>query len=123
MKNAFHSLLLVGTLAAAPAVASAQTPAAPATPATPAAAGSLSGTVADSLSRRGLAFATVILRPAADAQNPLSTMTTESGAYRFDRVPAGPYTLQVQYIGYKASAPVALAVAGFVSFLPGSAGH
>ena len=118
MKNAFHSLLLVGTLAAAPAVASAQTPAAPATPATPAAAGSLSGTVADSLSRRGLAFATVILRPAADAQNPLSTMTTESGAYRFDRVPAGPYTLQVQYIGYKASAPVALAVAGATTAAP-----
>jgi len=105
MKNTFSALLLVGTLAAAPALSLAQSPAVAA-----AATGTLTGTVADSLSHQGLAFATVILRPVAASQAALSTMTTESGAYRFEHVPAGNYLLQVQYVGYKASAPVATAV-------------
>ncbi|SFQ66981.1 outer membrane beta-barrel family protein [Hymenobacter arizonensis] len=107
MKNAFNSLLLVGALAAAPSLAIAQTAAAQATPA---ALGSVAGTVADSLSREPLAFATVILLP-VDAQNALSTMTTDKGAFSLAGVPAGQYTLLVRYLGYKESAPVAVAVA------------
>ncbi|MCB2376512.1 TonB-dependent receptor [Hymenobacter sp. BT635] len=106
MKNAFSSLLLVGTLAAAPALVAAQT-----TPATAHTTGQLTGLVADSLSRQPLAFATVILRPAADAKAALSTMTNEQGAFRFDAVPAGSYSLLVNYVGYKTSALAPLTVA------------
>ncbi|UOQ53670.1 outer membrane beta-barrel protein [Hymenobacter cellulosivorans] len=107
MKNAFSSLLLVGSLAAAPALVSAQTSPAAAAQAT----GAVTGLVADSLSRQPLAFATVILRPAGESKAALSTMTNEQGAFRFEAVPAGPYSLLVNYVGYKTSAPAALTVA------------
>jgi hypothetical protein len=107
MKNVFASLLLTGTLASA-----AARPAAAQTPVTSAAIalGTLTGTVADSASRQALAFATVVLRPTADAKNPLSTVTTDKGAFSFANLAAGPYTLEVHYLGYRASQPVAVTV-------------
>ncbi|TGE13473.1 outer membrane beta-barrel protein [Hymenobacter elongatus] len=107
MKTTLHSLLLVGALATAPALTVAQTASAAATQAT----GQVAGQVADSLSRQPMAFATVILRPAADSRSALSTMTNEQGAFRFEGVPTGSYSLLVNYIGYKTSVPVALTVA------------
>ncbi|HEX8327882.1 MAG TPA: outer membrane beta-barrel family protein [Hymenobacter sp.] len=112
MKNASTSLLFLAALATAPAVALAQIPATTAAQAlSPSAASSLSGTVADSLGRQALPFATVILQATADARNLLSTVSNEQGAFRFDAVPAGSYELQVRYVGYKTTAPVAVTVA------------
>ncbi|PJJ53285.1 outer membrane beta-barrel protein [Hymenobacter chitinivorans] len=113
MKNVFPALLLASTLAAAPALVSAQT-----SPAAAQATGAVTGQVADSLSRQPLAFATVILRPAADSKNALSTMTNEQGSFRFEAVPAGAYSLLVNYVGYKTSAPAALTVAAGLNAAP-----
>jgi hypothetical protein len=106
MKNVFASLLLTGTLASAAQQAAAQTTATPAATAL----GTLTGTVADSVSRQTLAFATVVLRPAADAKNALSTVTTDKGTFNFTNLTAGPYTLEVHYLGYRAPQPVAVTV-------------
>ncbi|QNH62627.1 TonB dependent receptor [Hymenobacter sediminicola] len=107
MKHASASLLLVTALAAAPAVATAQT--APASAAQRATAPALRGIVADSASRQALAFATVVLQPAAAALV-LSTVSNEQGAFHFEAVPAGRYQLLVRYIGYKTPAPLAVEV-------------
>lgn len=108
MKNASASLLLLTGLAAAPAVATAQTAPAMA-PAGQRTASSLNGTVADSLYRRALPFATVVLQPAA-ATLLLSTVSNEHGAFRFEQVPAGRYQLLVRYIGHKTAPPLAVEV-------------
>ncbi|AII52331.1 outer membrane beta-barrel protein [Hymenobacter sp. APR13] len=108
MKNASASLLLVAALAAVPAVATAQT--APASAGQRAAA-ALRGTVADSLSRQALPFATVVLQPAVTAPV-LSTISDEHGAFHFEAVPAGRYQLLVRYIGYKTAAPLVVEVSG-----------
>lgn len=105
MKTASASLLLLAALAAVPAATTAQT--APASQS--AAARTLSGTVADSLSRQVLPFATVVLQPAA-ATPVLSTISNEHGAFRFEQVPAGRYQLLVRYIGYQTAAPVTVEV-------------
>jgi hypothetical protein len=52
----------------------------------------------------------VVLRPAADAKNALSTVTTDKGAFSFANLAAGPYTLEVHYLGYRAPQPVAVTV-------------
>ncbi|RZK38757.1 MAG: hypothetical protein EOO57_03865, partial [Hymenobacter sp.] len=72
--------------------------------------GTFTGTVADSLSHQTLPFATVVLRPAADTKNVLSTVTNGQGAFSFAGLAAGAYLLHVQYLGYRAAAPVAVAV-------------
>jgi hypothetical protein len=106
MKNASASLLLLAALAAVPAVATAQT--APAPTNQSAISYPLSGTIADSLSRQALPFATVVLQPTAGAV--LSTVSNEHGAFHFERVPAGRYQLLGRYVGYKTAAPVAVEV-------------
>jgi hypothetical protein len=114
MKNAPASILLLSALAALPAVAAAQAPAAKATAAQSlrsASAQLLTGTVADSLSRQALPFATVVLQAADDAARMLSTVTNEQGRFHFEAVPAGRYTLVARYMGYKIAAPVVLTVA------------
>lgn len=108
MNHAFTSLLLTGTLASAAPLAAAQT--APAPAATKAVTGSLAGTVADSVSRQPLAFATVVLRPAADAKSALSTVTTDKGAFSFAGLAAGAYTLEVRYLGYRPGRPTTVTV-------------
>jgi hypothetical protein len=114
MKNAPASVLLLSALAALPATVAAQAPAAAKAAATKlpsrAATQPLTGTVADSLSRQTLPFATVALQGADDAKTLLSTVSDAQGAFRFEAVPAGSYTLQVRYVGYKTAAPVALTV-------------
>ena len=107
MKNALATLLFAAATAAAARPAAAQTPAAVTATAS---LGTLTGTVADSVSRQALAFATVVLRPAADAKNPLSTVTTDKGTFSFGALAAGPYTLEVHYLGYRAPQPVAVTV-------------
>ena len=112
MKTASASFLLLSALAAAPAAAAlAQTPALAAQASRPAATQPLAGLVADSLSQQALPFATVLLQAADDAKNVRSTITNEQGAFRFEAVPAGRYELRVRYLGYKTSAPLAVAVA------------
>lgn len=115
MKNAPASVLLLSALAALPATAAAQAPAAAkatvAQSLRSATAQPLTGTVADSLSRQALSFATVVLQSAADAKVLLSTVSDEQGAFRFEAVPAGRYMLMARYMGYKAAAPLALTVA------------
>ncbi|MCR5887494.1 TonB-dependent receptor [Hymenobacter sp. J193] len=110
MKNASASLLFLASLAslaAVPAVSIAQITA-PAQASQPAAAHPLTGTVADSLTRQVLPFATVVLQPAAGSV--LSTISNEQGAFRFEQVPAGRYQLLVRYLGYKSGAPVGVEV-------------
>ena len=106
MKNVFASLLFAAAAATAATSAAAQTPAA--RPA--ASAGHLTGTVADSTSRQALPFATVVLRPAAAAIAVLSTVTDEHGGFSFAGLAAGTYALEVHFLGYRASRPVAVAV-------------
>jgi hypothetical protein len=106
MKSVFTTLLLVGTLAATTRQAAAQTAATSAATAQ----GTLTGTVADSVSRQALAFATVVLRPATDAKNALSTVTTDKGTFSFAGLVAGTYALEVHYLGYRAARPVAVTV-------------
>lgn len=107
MKNALRSLLFAGIVVTAAPLAMAQT-----TPATQAIkqSGAVTGTVADSLTRQPLAFATVVLKPAAEGAAVLSTVSNEQGTFRFDGVAAGAYLLAVQYLGYRKSEPVAVAV-------------
>lgn len=107
MTHTLASLLLTGTLASAASLATAQTPASPSAATT---AGSLSGTVADSVSRQALPFATVVLRPAADIKIPLSTLTDAKGAFSFTGLAAGTYALEVRYLGYRAQRPTAVTV-------------
>ncbi len=109
MNHAFTSLLLTGTLASAATLATAQTAPAPAAQ-TAAATGTLAGTVADSVSHQALAFATVVLRPTADAKNVLSTITTDKGAFSFAGLAAGAYSLEVRYLGYRTGQPTAVTV-------------
>jgi uncharacterized protein YaiE (UPF0345 family) len=107
MNHTFASLLLTGTLASAATLATAQTPATSSAAAT---AGTLTGTVADSVSRQALPFATVVLRPAAAAQNVLSTLTDDKGAFSFTGLAAGTYALEVRYLGYRTGRPTAVTV-------------
>lgn len=111
MRTATTSVLLLSALATLPTVATAQTTTPAAQAPASAAAEPLTGTVADSLGRQALPFATVLLHPTADAKNVLSTITNEQGAFRFEAVPAGSYQLQVRYVGYRAAAPLAVTVA------------
>ena len=108
MNHTFTSLLLTGTLASAATLATAQTTPAPA--AQTAATGTLAGTVADSVSHQALAFATVVLRPATDTKNVLSTITTDKGAFSFASLAAGAYSLEVRYLGYRTGQPTAVTV-------------
>lgn len=110
MNHTLTSLLLTGTLASAATLATAQTTPAPAAAKAAAATGTLAGTVADSVSRQPLAFATVVLRPAADAKNVLSTVTTDKGAFSFAGLAAGAYSVEVRYLGYRAGRPTAVMV-------------
>ena len=111
MNNASASLLLLSALAALPATAAAQAPAATNKSLGQVRPQSLAGTVADSLGRQALPFATVVLQGAAGASHLLSTVADAQGAFRFEAVPAGSYTLQVRYVGYKTAAPVPVTVA------------
>lgn len=85
-------LLLAGALAAPPAAAQEGT-------------GSLAGRVLDDSTRTPLFGARVLLLGTKYAAG-----TDETGRFRLAEVPAGPYVLQVRYIGYETvSLPISLA--------------
>ncbi len=65
-----------------------------------AAAGSLTGTVIDSISKKPVDYATVSLFKAG-ATTPFSGgLTDEKGGFKINNIPAGQYRVQVNYIGY-----------------------
>ena len=85
-------LALLCLRAAAPAAA--QAPA-------PAATGSLTGTVLDSASRQPVAYATVVLLPAAPADKPITGVAADDqGRFALGRLAAGAFRLQVSFVGY-----------------------
>ncbi|GAB2965183.1 outer membrane beta-barrel family protein [Hymenobacter coalescens] len=110
MKPAFRSLLLAATVGAATPLAAAAQPAPTTQAARPSAP--ITGSVADSLTRQALPFATVVLHSAADSKAVLSTVSSEQGRFVFEAVAAGEYLLTVQYLGYRRAVPVAVAAGG-----------
>ena len=66
-----------------------------------AATGSLTGTVLDSLSRQPVAYATVVLLPAAASETPVSGVAADDkGKFSLTKLPAGSFRLRVLYVGY-----------------------
>jgi len=62
--------------------------------------GSITGRLSDSVTRFPVSDAEVILAPAANAGVPIVTTSGVDGVYRFDRQPAGRYSLKVHKPGY-----------------------
>ncbi|SIT78870.1 outer membrane beta-barrel protein [Pontibacter indicus] len=77
----------------------------------------VSGTVQSASDKSGLPGASVVMKRAA-SESILTTTTDVQGAFRFERVPSGNYTLEVRYLGHDlltrpvqvAQAPVNLGV-------------
>lgn len=67
--------------------------------------GSLTGTVRDSVSQQPVAYATVVLLPAAPGASPLAGSTTdEHGAFTLLQLAPGTFRLRVSMVGYAARA-------------------
>ncbi|WP_317170525.1 outer membrane beta-barrel protein [Hymenobacter terrestris] len=64
----------------------------------------LVGTVSDSVTKKPLAFATIVVKKSSDPSFVLSTMADGKGAFRFEGLAAGTYNLLGSYIGYKSGA-------------------
>lgn len=60
-----------------------------------------SGQITDSLSRQALPNATVILRSKAHTAWQRQTLTNNKGIFTIHEIPAGLYSMEVNYIGYK----------------------
>ncbi len=85
-------LILLGT--ARPAAGQAPAPAAVGT-------GSLAGTVLDSASRQPVAYATVVLLPAAPAGKPITGVAADDrGRFVLSKLAPGAFRLQVSFVGY-----------------------
>ena len=100
-----YFLPLALLLAACPGTALlAQTaPTAPTAAAPAAATGSLTGTVLDSVAGKPVAYATVVLLPAAPAtpEKALTGVAADGdGQFVIAKLTAGPYRLRVSYVGY-----------------------
>ena len=81
----------------------AQTPA----PAAPAPTGSLTGVVLDSLTRQPVAYATVVLlpaAPAADAKPVTGVAADDQGHFTMTKLAAGSFRLRASYVGYASRA-------------------
>ena len=90
-------LLPAAFLFASATLAQAQSPAAPAAVGT----GSLTGTVLDSVSRQPVAYATVVLLPAAPPDKPITGVAADdAGKFSLTKLPAGSFRLRVSYVGY-----------------------
>ncbi|PVY42416.1 TonB-dependent receptor [Pontibacter virosus] len=59
----------------------------------------VTGTVQSATDKSGLPGASVVMKRAA-SEAILTTSTDVQGAFRFERVPSGSYTLEVRYLGY-----------------------
>ncbi|SIQ98111.1 TonB-dependent receptor [Pontibacter lucknowensis] len=71
----------------------------------------VTGTVQSATDKSGLPGASVVMKRAA-SEAILTTMTDGQGAFRFERVPSGNYTLEVRFLGYDMlSKPVQVAQA------------
>ena len=81
--------------AARPAAAQAPTP-----PAAPSASGSLTGTVLDSLTRQPVAYATVVLLPAAGDKPITGVAADDQGKFSLTKLAAGTFRLRASYVGY-----------------------
>lgn len=76
-------------------------PAARAQAPAPTAAGSLTGTVLDSLSRQPVAYATVVLLPLAPDAKPLTGVAADDqGHFVLTKLAAGAFRLRASYVGY-----------------------
>lgn len=63
--------------------------------------GSITGQVADSISRKPVEFATVILMQAADRKTVAQTLTDNKGDFHFTGVAYGVYRIGITMLGYK----------------------
>ncbi|MCP2044495.1 outer membrane beta-barrel protein [Pontibacter sp. HSC-36F09] len=71
----------------------------------------VSGTVQSATDKSGLPGASVVMKRVA-SEAILTTSTDVQGAFRFERVPSGNYTLEIRYLGYDLlSRPVQVAQA------------
>ncbi|GAA3952256.1 outer membrane beta-barrel family protein [Hymenobacter algoricola] len=64
-------------------------------------ASSLSGTITDSLTHQALPYVTVLVRPYGSSNVLFNTLTNDKGAFTFEGLPAGQYSLAGKYLGYK----------------------
>jgi outer membrane receptor protein involved in Fe transport len=64
--------------------------------------GAITGTVLDSLKKEPVAYATVVLLPAAatDSKPVTGVAADDQGRFTIPKIAAGPYRLQVSYVGY-----------------------
>ena len=60
----------------------------------------VTGTVLDTLSNKGLSFATLSFISPTDDQLVTGGICDEDGVFTIEKVPAGPYKLLIEYIGY-----------------------
>ena len=94
------TLLLVSWLLAGGA-ATAALGQAPASAAAAGPTGSLTGTVLDSASRRPVAYATVVVLPAAPADKPITGVAADDqGRFALNKLATGTFRLQVSFVGY-----------------------
>ena len=83
-------------------ILTAQAQTAPATfTALPTGTGSLTGVVLDSLNRKPVAYATVVLLPPASNDKPITGVAADdNGRFSLTKLVAGPARLRVSYVGY-----------------------
>jgi len=80
--------------------------------------GSLSGAVLDSVSRQPVAYATVVLLPAAEGDSALAGMAAdERGRFTLTKLAAGTFRLRVSFVGYAARTRL-VRVSGAATTLP-----
>ena len=97
MKTSVFSLAAGLLLAGLATTAAAQ---APTPPAAPSATGALTGTVLDSLSRQPVAYATVVLLPAAGDKPITGVAADDQGKFSLTKLAAGTFRLRASYVGY-----------------------
>lgn len=81
--------------------------------------GTLAGTVQDSVSRRPVAYATVVLLPTLSPAQAVATGTTnEQGGFTLANVPSGTFRLQVSFVGYASHRQAVLVTASRTTVPP-----
>ena len=106
---------LLGLLMGAALPAAAQAPASAAVVST----GSLTGTVLDSAGRQPVAYATVVLLPAAPADKPITGVAADDqGRFALTKLAAGSFRLQVSFVGYATRTRAVTVTAGATAVGP-----
>ncbi|TGE24621.1 TonB-dependent receptor [Hymenobacter aquaticus] len=70
-------------------------------PQAPAGTGRVTGTITDAASKEPVSYATVVLLNPATGKAVDGTSADDKGKFSIPRVPAGTYTVQISFIGYK----------------------